>query len=316
MKRCVFILTLFIASVSSVVGQVSVSASLDSAVIKMGQQTNLSFTVSQSRTSIVRMPVFSDEITKDVFIVDVSADTTANADNITVTQNFVLTAFQPGTYTIPPFVCKDENDKEYSTQQLSLEVRDVNVEFEEGHIPEDIKNIYDPPFPAYVWVIICAALFLMLAASVFAYIYWKKHREDPEPYVMDNAIANSSQPELTALEMIEQLRDSKIWQNKGQEKLFFTKLTDILRQYLMRRFKINAMEMTSSELVDALRKVDVSYIVRDKLKQVCFTGDMTKFAKHEPGDSECIECISLSEEIIKLTAPAEENNAEEKKVSE
>lgn len=288
--------------------QVEVTATLDSSSIKMGQQTILHFSVTQPQNLSVRFPVFDENLTDDIFIVDMKGDTVVNGTNITVKNDIVITAFQPGTYKIPSLTCMDENKKEYKTNELSLNVLDVKTQFEEGHIPEDIKNIYDPTFSKIIWIILISSSLILIAICVLAFILWKHHKEDPEPYVYNDAVATSAQPVLTALELIRKLGEEKMWQTPGNEKKFFTMLTDVLRQYFYRRYRINAMEMTSSELVEALRKQDVPYMVREKVQQICFTGDMTKFAKHKPTDDECMKCVTTAEEVVKITAPAEEEN--------
>ena len=299
------IVVLFLLSSMMVSGQVSVSASLDSATIVMGQQAIVHFSVTQPQNKAVQMPVFSDQLADGLQIVEIKGDTVVTGNNITINQDIIVTSFQPGSYKIPPFVCKDES-RTYQTKALNLVVRDVKIQFEEGHIPEDIMNIYDPPTSPYVLVTLVAALVLSILLLVLGVFYWRKHRTDPEPYVHNNEVSMSAQPEVTALELIRKMGEDKIWQMAGNEKKFFTQLTDVLRQYFERRYKIHAMEMTSSELVDALRKVDVPIELRDLVRDVCFTGDMTKFAKHHPSDGECMHCVEMAEQAILKTSPVEE----------
>ena len=54
------------------------------------------------------------------------------------------------------------------------------------------------------------------------------------------------------MQRLETLRTENLC-DKGQEKEYYTRLTDILRSYLDTRFGINAMEMTSSQIVKSLR---------------------------------------------------------------
>ena len=42
------------------------------------------------------------------------------------------------------------------------------------------------------------------------------------------------------------------------------------------------------------------------MRDVCFTGDMTKFAKHHPSDGECMHCVEMAEQVILKTSPVEE----------
>ncbi len=48
---------------------------------------------------------------------------------------------------------------------------------------------------------------------------------------------------------IEIFSSEKVWQ-KGRSKEYYTELTDTLRTYIQDRFGFNAMEMTSSEIIE------------------------------------------------------------------
>lgn len=300
-----FCFLLFLLTGLASKAQVSISASIDSSSMIMGQQTIVHFHVSQPQHLAVQLPVLSDLLVPGVYIVSVSGDTIADGSTITINDNIVVTAFEPGDYIIPPFVCRDDN-KEYKTQELKLQVRDVSDVFVDGRLPSDIKEISSPPYSLTLWVVLIVSAVLMVLLSVGAYFYWRKHRHDPEPYVRNNAVADSAQPELTALEMIRNLAKEKPWKKVGNEKFYFTQLTDVLRQYFYRRYSIMALEMTSSELVAALKKTDMPIKLREDVREICFTGDMTKFAKHKPSDEECMHCAELSENVVLKTMVVDE----------
>lgn len=280
--------------------QVNISASIDSSSIIMGQQTVVHFKVSQPQQLAVQLPVLSDILTPGVYIVSVSGDTVADGSVISINDDIVITAFEPGDYVIPAFVCR-ERDKEYKTRELKLKVRDVPGVFVEGKLPSDIKEINSPPYSPVLLIVLVVSAVLMVLLGVFAFFYWRKHQDDPEPYVRNSAVADSAQPEKTALELIRNLMNEKSWLTSGNEKTYFTLLTDVMRQYFYRRYSIMALEMTSSELIGALKKTDMPPKLRDDVREICFTSDMTKFAKHKPSDSECLRCATLAEKVIMNT---------------
>jgi predicted 3-demethylubiquinone-9 3-methyltransferase (glyoxalase superfamily) len=59
-------------------------------------------------------------------------------------------------------------------------------------------------------------------------------------------------------------------------------LTDTLRDYFTRRFNIPAMEMTSSEILRALKYDKDAHEVLERIRQIFDVSDMVKFAKMEP----------------------------------
>jgi hypothetical protein len=64
-------------------------------------------------------------------------------------------------------------------------------------------------------------------------------------------------------------------------KLYYTELTEVLRTYIKDRFGFNALEMTSSEIIEHLLEVKDQQSVSD-LKTLFMTADLVKFAKHAP----------------------------------
>ena len=294
---------------SDLYGQVVVKSSIDSSSIIMGDQTIVHLSVSQPSNMAVQFPVLGDELIKGINIVNISGDTIVDGNLIKINQDITITSFTPGSYVIPAFVCNVSN-KSFQSNDLKITIRDVNAQFEEGHLPADIKPIFFPSFPIYAWIILFVGFFLFIISCFGGFIYWRKHRSDPEPYVRNNAVELATQPEVTALDMIRKLGEEKMWLIDGQEKKFFTILGDILRQYFYRLYHIPAMEMTSSELFSALYKQSVSISVRDKVQHIFITGDMTKFAKHKPTNDECVECINMAENIISETKSMMEDNVE------
>ncbi|MDE6556415.1 MAG: cell wall anchor protein, partial [Duncaniella sp.] len=109
---------------------------------------------------------------------------------------------------------------------------------------------------------------------------------------------------------------------KGMEKEFYTRLTDILRHYLDRRFGINAMEMTSSQIMDALQSNEETRLSQSKMKRVLEMADFVKFAKVRPLPADNTASFNSAEAFIDETRPVpdhtEENSGEtqEQKISE
>ena len=68
--------------------------------------------------------------------------------------------------------------------------------------------------------------------------------------------------------------------SSGDQKAYYTKLTDTLRRYIEERFGFNAMEMTSSEIIYRLRERGDQKMI-DELTELFTTADLVKFAKYE-----------------------------------
>jgi hypothetical protein len=91
---------------------------------------------------------------------------------------------------------------------------------------------------------------------------------------------------VIAFRELEILKSEELWQ-KGEIKKYYTRLTEILRQYLENRFRVYSLELTTAETLDALVrtgfKKNGSY---NDLKSVLTGADLVKFAKYNPLASE------------------------------
>ena len=91
-------------------------------------------------------------------------------------------------------------------------------------------------------------------------------------------------PHVVAIRALEALHHRKLWQH-GNYKGYYSELTDILRTYLDGRYGIGAMEMTSDEIIEALRSLSQEELPKKAamdLGAILRNGDLVKFAKFEP----------------------------------
>ena len=91
-------------------------------------------------------------------------------------------------------------------------------------------------------------------------------------------------PHVVAIKALEALHHQKLWQN-GRYKQYYSGITDILRTYIAARYEFGAREMTSDEIIAAMRDIDAPQKCKMDLTEVLRNGDLVKFAKAEP-DSE------------------------------
>ncbi|MDE6144256.1 MAG: cell wall anchor protein, partial [Muribaculaceae bacterium] len=219
-----------------------------------------------------------------------------------------LQAFDSGTYRLPAFVYVSESDTARSNV-LTLQVVPVKVSAEDpiaGFAPvaePEGKRFYDvvPDWLADFWWVIILAL-LAVAAVVWALRRYKKEgtvlKKKPEPTPYEEAIRN-----------LRELKTRNLWE-QGMEKEYFTRLTDILRIYLDKRFGINAMEMTSREIMDCLYDSDVKD-KRDYVRQILSVADFVKFAKVRPLPADNIAAYDNAVRFVEETKPVvvDENGA-------
>jgi hypothetical protein len=103
---------------------------------------------------------------------------------------------------------------------------------------------------------------------------------------------------------IERIKSEKVWQ-KGRTKEYYTELTDAIRAYISGRFLFNALEMTSSEIIDRLLEVTNTEDLKD-LKDLFSTADLVKFAKYNPQMTENDINLITAVQFINQTQQSDE----------
>ena len=115
---------------------------------------------------------------------------------------------------------------------------------------------------------------------------------------------------IVAIEALEKLHNEKLWQN-DKHKLYYSGLSDILRTYLAGRFEVGAMEMTTDEIDDALRAVDIEQKQKMNLLAVLRDADLVKFAKATPEAEENELAYDKAYHFVEETKPVEVVEEEE-----
>ncbi len=115
---------------------------------------------------------------------------------------------------------------------------------------------------------------------------------------------------VIALNELEDLRLKKLWQ-AGKVKEYYTVMTDVIRVYLEDRFDINAIEMTTDEILAVMRKQNLESKVQQKLRQTLILADLVKFAKENPLPLDNDNSLSDSIVFVEETIPVQEEDKEE-----
>ena len=281
-----------------------VDAQIDSTIIYIGQQCNITFSISQKPDLKVITPVFKDTITKGIEIIGSSIDTIVSKDGyITVRHNYLITSFDSALYYIPefPFVANGDTIYSYS---LSLKVLTVPIDTTSQEIAiADIKPIVDAPIDWRSVIVKILIGVLTIAILLIIYILVKRHIKKKKL----QAQTIEKYPEVVktcdeiALEKLEIIRREKIWQ-AGKLKEYYTDVTDVLREYIEARFGVVTFERTSSEIVDSLSFIQKTYPnALNLLSRIFDTSDMVKFAKLVPDFNMHTDTLKNVVEFVDIT---------------
>ncbi len=323
-NRFVFLFVSAILSMLSpaLFSQVKVNAQLDSNSILIGEQTKIHITVNYKATDNITnilWPSLSDTIIKQIEIVSkTKIDTTIpdrENNELQQSQTLTITSFDSGYYAIPPFkfILNGDSNKVFETEALLLAVNTIPIDTTIAI--RDIKPPIEEPFdfrellPYIYWGLGIAAA--IIAVIYLTLLYLRKHKH--KPVVKEEP---SLPPDVIALQALEKLREEKLWQ-EGKTKQYYTGISEIIRNYIELRFKVNALEQTTDEILLQFRSLVVDNESKNKLRQLLTMADLVKFAKSQPIASENEMCLTHAvefvngtkrEEVIQPDTPNELNN--------
>lgn len=309
--KTILIVLACLLGVSAAGAKVTVTAKLDSVNLLMGNMTILGLEVVQDKGKPGGFPMFR-EADPALGYVGVCGDsielrTSYKADTlelgsgrIQINYQVPVQAFDSGTYRLPAFVYVSESDTARSNI-LTLNVVPVSVTADDpiaGYAPvaepegKKFTDILPNWLADYWWLIL---IVLLLAAGAF----WALGRYKKEGTVLPKKPQPT--PYESAMRALKDLKTKNLWE-QGQEKEYFTRLTDILRTYLDRRFGINAMEMTTREIMDRLYESDLKD-KREYMRQILSVADFVKFAKVRPLPADNIAAYENAVKFVEETKP-------------
>ena len=279
MKRIFIFIILTVCTLASM-AQVSVEAKIDSLEMVIGQQTDVTVTVTAKEGDQVEFPNFKplQQIIPGVEIVESGPMTTSGkSDGSCLFQrNYTLTSFDGKLYYLPPFAVK-VNGKEYKSKSLALKVLEIEVDTTNVDKFFGPKDVQDNPFSWQEWSVIFWLSLIMLAMISITYYLYLRLR-DNKPIVAKIRIIKRLLPHQKAMKESETIKADKMVMSENQKE-YYTKLTDTLRKYIEERYGFRAMEMTSSEIIDRLTETQDSQAL-DELRLLFNTADLVKFAKY------------------------------------
>jgi hypothetical protein len=288
-----------------------VTTSVDTTKNKIGAEFKLTLKTDVDTFSKVKFPAAKNFGALEV-IHSYKIDTVRNGARYELIKKYGLTQFDSGKYTIqriPVLI----NGKAVFSDSIKVEVNNIQVDTLKQKM-YDIKDIAQVESPLGTWWIYILIFFAIGIAGYFIYQFIKKRQNQPKAEVI---VFKSPIEKATTL--LQQLENKELWQ-KGEIKDYYSELTDIARNYIEEEINIPAMESTTSELINGLRKaakqkkLKLSNETVENLEKVLKQADLVKFAKVKPLDFEIEEDkkrISNSIVIIHKSIPEVVENDDE-----
>ena len=267
------------------------TAIMDTNSILIGEQINFSISNPISETEV--WPTYDEFLADGIEIIKQGKlDTNENL----ISQNFIITAWDSGSYYIPPISFSETS----RTEGLLLNAQTVILE--EGAELKDIKQPMEAPIGwSDIWPwLLGIILFTLIVFLLKKYVFNKKEViKIKKPKVI-------IPPDITALQQLTKLDEAQVWQ-AGNVKEYHSEISEIIRRYTENRFNFIALELATEEIISELK----SKVNNEQLASITILlkrADLAKFAKSKPEETENKESMQLAKHFVAQTKQKQINN--------
>lgn len=294
LMKSIFIGYILLLSLPARPQSVEAFSSVPADSILVGQQLPLDITINLPDQFNVRWPKFGDTLIRNIEIIKAEEPVrqkSVRSGQAVFSQRLHITSFDTGIFYLPaiPVEFSTGSDTVYYqalTNPLMIYVGSVDVDTAGSFRP--IKDNVSVPLTfteIFPWIIGILGL-AFLAFIILRFIVKRGSRLD----TITEKTMPSAPPHLIALHELEELRHSKLWQS-GQTKLYYTRLSEIVRIYIEHQFAILAVEMTTHEILTAIEPLNINTEATRKLASSLQLSDLVKFAKAQPSALENDLCL-------------------------
>ena len=305
------ILTMALMGCSGLAFSQTVEQRIDSLQMLIGQQTILHLKATARKGAKVVMPSFKPQaqIVPGVEVVAQSqGDTMHVGDNqMVVSRDYTITSFDEKVYAIPALNVKIDG-KNCHGNPLALKVLTVPVDTVHPNQFYPPKTVQENPFLWSEWSF-AFWLSLLLLIVCGAMLYLRNRLKKNKPIIARIRIIKRVPAHEKALKEINDIKQHHSTSNQETQKEYYTHLTNALREYIVNRFGFNAMEMTSTEIIENLRASGDQKMI-DELRMLFSTADLVKFAKYEipmnENDANLVNAINFIDQTKTNELPKEE----------
>ena len=221
----------------------------------------------------------------------------------------VITSFDEGLYELPQIVLQRQSkDGVVDTlyyEPMRLEVKTMPVDTA-TFVPHDIKGQIRYPvtmaevlpwFAAGQWFVV------LIILAVCLYIMYRKR---------DKVFERPKEPaHIVALRELDKYRGKDMWAPQKQ-KAFYSGITDALREYMSERYDVGAMEMTTAEIFEDMKRTDAPAELLAQVKQLFELADFVKFAKFVASDQENADALPVAVRFVTQTYQSQIEEEEKK----
>ena len=283
-----------------------VSASIDSTMLMLGDQTAMHLEVTHDATEQVVLPTWGESLQDGIEIVEKGKiDTTTLPDGrVQLKQDLMLTSFKDSLFAIEPLVAISGNDS-FWADPMALNVIQP-FEIDSTNAITDIKDIEKAPiwwWGILRWVLLVVGLLLLVDLGFWLWKKYDKYRQKEEEPIDPELLRPADE---VALEKLDEIKAQKIWKD-GKVKEYQTELTDVVREYIGRRFEVHSTEKTSDETLREMKPL-IDKDLYGRLSKMLQLADLVKFAKWHTTPDENEQALTTAYDFVNETKIVNDEN--------
>jgi hypothetical protein len=298
-RLCILVIAILTVQAISFSEDIRATAKVDSNNILIGDQLKLQIEVQHLQNISITFPALPDSF-EGIEVIHREIPSTRKTDQAVLeSATFIITAFDSGMHIVPPLtvyytIAGDTTKRITETNPVTLYVRGIAID-----TTQEIKDVKPPLSVPISFAEILPYLIGVVAVGAIVWLvyYIRKKRKLGESLLPEEPQRPANEIALGALRALDAER---LWQ-RGKIKEYHTAVTDIVRIYIERRYRILAMEMTTDEILKSDIIDQLKLEVKQLLQGVLVKADFVKFAKFQPLPKENEESLAFAIAFVEST---------------
>jgi hypothetical protein len=298
-KLIKYLYVLILLSINISAQSISALASVDSSDYLVGDFISYTLEIRAEKNIDVTAPFLRDSLKQVEIIKELPQQVKEEQNFKSVIFNFIISYYDSASLTIPPVAIRykmpgDDEEKVILSNPVSFTVHTLSVENQ-----ADIKDVKEPVKIPPDWRFILLVVLVVLLVLAVAYYFYRRYRKKKAEQPVKKKIIRIP-AHIRALSALDNLENEKLWQ-KGMVKEYHSRITGIIRSYFEERFNLPALELTTSEQMQQLRKVSEAGHILETVNEFLNNADLVKFAKFIPLPSVNGAMMTQARKIVELT---------------
>lgn len=288
---------------------VRVQAEVDSTTFQIGEWIHTRLEVSAPKDAKLQFPQSDDDIENGDFVSIDNEEMEAGDVSQLVRREMIMTVFDTGRIAVTVLVRYrlPGDTTSYVARSNTLTFTIGTVALDTSITFKDIRDVMHVSLTVWDYLLIIGIIAAVALLAWYFYKRWKRRPvveaeelPEPEPEIP---------PHVEALAAIDRLEKDAPWRH-GEHKGAQSRLSEILRHYIERRYRFPALEQTTGEIMRDSVRHGVERDLLVELEQTLRVADLAKFARFEPSFPQHEDGVSFARRFVTRTAQADSSQTE------